>query len=81
MPALKSSIVGEPADEVVSKAEFEGISLVDFLNLLHMSKEAPPASPDTERASHHGHKVTVCARRQCRRAHLTFTTSGTADGF
>ena len=56
MPALKSSIVGETFDKVVRKAEFEGISFVDFLNLPDMPKEAPPARSDAAFASHHGHR-------------------------
>jgi len=56
MPALKSSIVGETFDKVVRKAEFEGISFVDFLNLPDMPKEAPPARSDATFASHHGHR-------------------------
>jgi len=55
MPDLKSSIVGETFDKVVRKAEFEGISFVDFLNLPDMPEEAPPARSDAAFASHHGH--------------------------
>jgi len=55
MPALESRIVGETSDEVLRKAEFEGIPTVNFLNLLDISKETPPAPSDAVFALDHGH--------------------------
>jgi hypothetical protein len=54
--ALKSSVVDDAPDEAVGTGKLEGVTFVDFLDHLDMSEEATPASPDTERTLHHGHR-------------------------